>query len=309
MLRVERYHVRVTVAGDTSAEVKLDLTFDQLKVQFLEPYERGHPITVNGRTIDTSDLERMKIGKSDVSGSELIARAKRSRRNSGVIVLGGPSYAWEAANLATDVTDELVKGPPGFVLHDTGSIASHDHRTSAIPVSARTSDGRSVFLVHGRDVAIADSFRAFLRALDLHIIEWEEAVRLAGNPNPYIGDTIEAGLDEADCVVVLATPDDIVRLSPELGESEEDPELIEARQPRQNVIFEAGMAMAVAPTKTLIVAAPRTKILSDIAGRHLARLDNSSQARKRIVGRLKNIGLAVDDSGTDWLTAGEFGDN
>ncbi len=83
---------------------------------------------------------------------------------------------------------------------------------------------------------------------------------------------------------------------------------MEAKQPRQNVIYEAGMAMALAPTRTLIVATPGTKTLSDLAGRHVAYLSNSLQARKRVVGRLQTMGLRVDDSGQDWLAAGDFGD-
>lgn len=148
----------------------------------------------------------------------------------------------------------------------------------------------------------------FLRSLDLKIIEWEQAVALTGEPNPYIGDVIAAGLEAADGVVVLATPDDIVRLDPNLTDDDADPELTEAHQPRQNVIYEAGMAMALAPTRTLIVATPGTKILSDIAGRHLAYMSNASQARKRVIGRLQTMGLRVDDSGEDWLEAGDFGD-
>ena len=148
--------------------------------------------------------------------------------------------------------------------------------------------------------------KEFLRSLDLRIIEWERAVHLTGEPNPYIGDVITSGLESADGIVVLATPDDIVRLAPNLSDNAEDPALTEARQPRQIVIFEAGMAMALAPNRTLIVATPGTKILSDIAGRHLAYLDNSPQARRRILGRLQTVGLSVDDSGDGWLEAGDF---
>jgi hypothetical protein len=49
-----------------------------------------------------------------------------------------------------------------------------------------------------------------------------------------------------------------------------------------------------------------SRILSDIAGRHLAYLSNASQARKRVVGRLQTMGLRVDDSGQDWLMAGRL---
>lgn len=141
----------------------------------------------------------------------------------------------------------------------------------------------------------------------MKVIEWEQAVALTGAPNPYIGDVLAAGLEAADGVVVLATPDDIVRLDPSLAD-DEDPELTEARQPRQNVIYEAGMAIALAPTRTLVVATPGARILSDIAGRHLAYLSDDSQARKRVIGRMQTMGLRVDDSGEDWLTAGDFGD-
>ena len=153
-----------------------------------------------------------------------------------------------------------------------------------------------------------NAMKEFLRSLDLRIIEWEQAVSLTGEPNPYIGDVITIGLEEADGIVVLATPDDIVKLDPELTDDLHDPELDETRQPRQNVIYEAGMAMALAPTRTLIVATPGTKILSDIAGRHLAHLDNSPRARKRILSRLQTMGLSVDDSGDGWLDAGDFGE-
>ncbi len=146
----------------------------------------------------------------------------------------------------------------------------------------------------------------FLRSLDLRVIEWEQAVHLTGEANPYVGDILAAGLEAADAVVVLATPDDIVRLDPALTDGADDPEVKEAKQPRQNVIYEAGMAMALAANRTLILATKGTKILSDIQGRHVAHLDNSAQARKRIVGRLQVLGLAVDDSGQDWLEAGDF---
>jgi hypothetical protein len=83
-------------------------------------------------------------------------------------------------------------------------------------------DKRSVFLVHGRDRRAARAMRDFLRSLDLQVIEWEHAVERTGQPTPYVGDVVLTGMGMADAVVVLSTPDDLVRLRSDLL-SEEDP--------------------------------------------------------------------------------------
>lgn len=294
------------MAGERSDEVKLDLAEDQLEQQFLAPYREGRPITVNGRVIELENLDRIRISSSEHSARDFIPMLQADDRSSSVAVIGGPSYSWRAAARAKDVTDQFINGPPGRQKVAVPAGERGDPRLRRVSVPSGPGDGRTVFLVHGRNSVTRDSMAQFLRSLDLKVLEWEQAVALTGEPNPYIGDVINSGLEAADGVVVLATPDDIVRLDPTLGE-EGDPELIEARQPRQNVIYEAGMAMALAPTRTLIVATPGTKILSDIAGRHLAYLSNSPHSRKRVIGRLQAMGLRVDDSGEDWLTAGEFG--
>jgi len=302
------YHVRISVAGERSDETKLDLTEGQLEQQFLGPYREGRPITVNGRVVQIENLERIRISRSDQPSKDLIRVLQDEDRASPVALVGGPSYAWRAAGRAEDVTDALISGPPRQGAAATPPVDAGP-KLRRVTVPSGPGDRRSVFLVHGRNLRVSGGMVTFLRALDLRVIEWERAVSLTGEPNPYIGDVISAGLEEADAVVVLATPDDFVRLDPELASDPEDPELSEARQPRQNVVYEAGMAMALAPTRTLIVAVPGTKILSDIAGRHLAHLDDSAQARKRIVSRLQTMGLAVDDSGEAWLEAGDFGDS
>lgn len=304
---VALFHVRIAVAGERSDETKLDLTEEQLQQQFLAPYAEGRPITVNGRVIELANLERIQISTSQHSARDFIPLIRAEDRSSPVAIFGGPSDEWRAAARAQDVTDQLVIGPPGRPAAHP-STESVDPKLRRVTVPLGPGDGRSVFLVHGRNRSMTEAMTQFLRSVDLKVIEWEQAVALTGEPNPYIGDVLAAGLEAADGVVALATPDDIVRLDSSLAEDGDDPELAESRQPRQNVIFEAGMAMALAPTRTLLVATPDTKILSDIAGRHLAYVGNTSQARKRVIGRLQTMGLRVDDSGEDWLTAGNFGD-
>src|SRR5690606_31603713 len=112
--------------------------------------------------------------------------------------------------------------------------------------------------------------------------------------------------DNAAVVVVLMTPDEIAYLRREFAAHEQDPETQPAPQARPNVLFEAGMALGRHPDRTIIVEMGSVRPFSDIAGRHLVRLDGSPQSRKALAQRLQTSGAAVDMTGSDWLTAGDL---
>jgi hypothetical protein len=72
------YHVRVTQKSNRSYdETKLDLSEEQLRERFIDPYERGEPIVINGKTIPVDDLDRIRITSSEQDSRPLIAQAKR----------------------------------------------------------------------------------------------------------------------------------------------------------------------------------------------------------------------------------------
>jgi hypothetical protein len=115
--------------------------------------------------------------------------------------------------------------------------------------------------------------------------------------------TRDRGFARAQACVVLFTGDESVRLREGLaGPSEQTVEL----QPRPNVLFEAGMALAHHPERTLIATIGAIRGLSDLAGRHYIQLDDSEASRRAFVRRLELIGCAVSTDG-DWKTAGDFG--
>lgn len=62
------YHVRITQKSNSAHdETKLDLTEEQLRERFLQPYELGQPILINGKTIPSNDIERVReIQKGDI---------------------------------------------------------------------------------------------------------------------------------------------------------------------------------------------------------------------------------------------------
>jgi predicted nucleotide-binding protein len=168
-------------------------------------------------------------------------------------------------------------------------------------------DNRTVFVIHGRDERLRGGMFDFLRSLDLKPLEWTEAVKLTGKGSPYIGEILDTAFSRAQAVVVLFTPDDEARLRDALcGAHEPAYETHLTPQARPNVLFEAGMAMARDPDRTILVQIGDLRPFSDIAGRHAIRMDNSSPKRQDLAVRLQSAGCIVNLSGTDWQKAGDL---
>ena len=90
------------------------------------------------------------------------------------------------------------------------------------------------------------------------------------------------------------------------SDHEESVETQPTGQARPNVLFEAGMAMGRCEVRTILVQVGKLRPFSDVGGRHVVRLTNSSVQRQELAMRLKNAGCTVDLSGTDWHSTGSF---
>ena len=161
--------------------------------------------------------------------------------------------------------------------------------------------------MYGRNRAARDAMFAFLRALDLRPLDWAQAVDAAGKPSPFTGEILDAALPLAQSVVVLFTPDDDARLKSQFVH-QNDPayESKFTGQARPNVLFEAGMAMGKYSDRTVLVELGELRPFSDIAGRNTIRVDETPAWRRGLANRLKLAGCPVDDTGGEWLTAGDF---
>lgn len=168
-------------------------------------------------------------------------------------------------------------------------------------------DPKAVFVVHGRNLKARDELFVFLRAIGLHPLEWSEAKDKTDKTNPYIGEILETAFSKAQAVVVLMTPDDEARLRLPFRTKDEQLHEIElTAQPRQNVLFEAGMAMGRFEHRTILVQLGSVRPFSDIAGCFLIKLDNSVGARNDLIARLKKAKCDTDFSGDFWQKAGDF---
>jgi len=171
----------------------------------------------------------------------------------------------------------------------------------------QTIDRRRVFVIHGRNMRVRNAMFEFLRALRLEPLEWSDIVEATGNPAPHIAEILEKGFSIAQAAVVLLTPDDEARLRDEFRSITDAPEeAVLTPQPRPNVLFEAGMAMAKFPKATVLVQVGHVRPFSDISGIHLVHIDDSYKTRRHLAKRLEMAGCALDQSDTLWHTAGEF---
>ncbi len=168
-------------------------------------------------------------------------------------------------------------------------------------------DPTKVFVVHGRNEAARKAMFEFLRSIGLKPLEWSQAIALTEKAAPFVGEVLDAAFSYAQAIVVLLTGDDEAKLR-QMFQRSNDPEfeLTPTPQARPNVLFEAGMALGRNPERTILVEVGSLRPFSDIAGRHMVRMDNSSQRRQDVASRLQIAGCSVDLTGRDWHVAGDF---
>lgn len=168
-------------------------------------------------------------------------------------------------------------------------------------------DKKKVFVVHGRNEAANDALFQFLRAIGLNPIEWSQAISLTGKPAPYIGEVLDAAFSNAQAIVVLLTGDDVAKLRDEFVRP--DDQSFEKQltvQARPNVLFEAGMALGRHDDRTIIIELGELRPFTDISGRHLIKLNDSTARRQELAQRLKTAGCDINLTGTQWHKAGKF---
>ncbi len=291
------YHVRITPRkGASQTEVMLDLEYSEVQKRFVLPRQQGDPITINGRTFDLSEIKQIAIAKSLEKSATLIDRIERKRAANPYPSFGLDS--WGIIEEAEDITNQLISGPPG-----QGITSDAKDGGEARPPT----DTRRVFVVHGRNERAREAIFTFLRSIGLEPLEWSHAVLETKKTAPYVGEILDAAFKQAHAIVVLFTPDDEARLLGAFGTSgdpEHETEL--TGQARPNVLFEAGMAFGRSEERTILVELGNLRPFSDTAGRHVIRLDGSTQRRQDLANRLDSAGCPVNIKGTDWHTAGDF---
>lgn len=202
----------------------------------------------------------------------------------------------------------VTAAPRPVIVPETPTIRQKNKAKVKTTHHARISRrGTSVFVVHGRNEHARKGVFAFLRAIGLQPLEWNQAVKKTGQATPYVGTILDTAFREAAAVVVVLTPDDETRLQKKYRKSNDPPyEKRLTGQSRPNVLFEAGMAFGRNPENTVLVQLGELRPFSDVAGRHILHLSNDPTSRLEFATRLANAGCNVNTTGTDWLKEGDL---
>jgi predicted nucleotide-binding protein len=206
----------------------------------------------------------------------------------------------EIASLRNLDTGKPVAAPPSAA---TPAPRPARPRPKVVAASRPKGPRDKVFVVHGRNEQIRSAMFTFLQDVDLNPIEWGQALKATGKASPYIAEALEAAIRDVAAVVVLITPDDIVRLKKQfLSGHDGDEERKPQGQARPNVLFESGMAFGLHPEKTVFVTFGRVKGFTDIGGMHVVRMTNSATKRMQLVDKLQTAKADAKTEGrADWL--------
>lgn len=198
----------------------------------------------------------------------------------------------------------------GVFFGSGGEINNYDLGPAAATGPARTGTAPTeerVFVVSGRDSAARIAMFEFLLAIGLQPLEWEDLAATSGTGAPHVLQVVKHGFATAQAAVVLFTPDDCGQLHPDFHEPddlwfERQP----AGQPRQNVLFETGMAMALHENRTVVVQIGGIRPFTDLGGLDVIRLDGSVTKLKNIAERLRQAGCRVNSRGDLWMDVDRF---
>jgi predicted nucleotide-binding protein len=274
-------HVLLFVQGAARPVIVWDIDEQDLVARILRPYATRKRIVVVGAALEADAVTRVQIVSTDTASREFLPQTKAFAARG--------HDEWFRAEGGRDVTDAYL---------DTLTVTEN--------VDPEV-DPRNVFVVHGRNARLRDAMFTFLGALDLRPMEWADLVIAAGQPTPFIDEVLKQGFARAAAFVVLLTGDDVAMLREPLRKPDEEPhETTLTAQARPNVLFEAGLALAYAEKRTILVQVGKLRPFSDIAGRHTVTLTNEYAPRQDFALRLKAAGCAVRMSGTYWHRAGDF---
>ncbi len=168
----------------------------------------------------------------------------------------------------------------------------------------RAMPNNQVFVVHGRDEEPKDLVFAIMESVGLRPRDFNDIRREMGGA-AYIGDVLDRALRQATAILVLLTPDEEVRLRPDLvreGGSDDA-----GFQARPNVILEAGMALVKNRDQTVIVEWGNVRQMTDLSGLHTLRWnEDSPQTRYELLELLEAAGCQRNQPmGKRWMTVGK----
>lgn len=267
-------------------EIKTDIQdIEFLRTRFIDPYEMGKSILIDGKTYDIRDVNRISIYQSadDSKKLEKIKEIQQERDRQKTAALGvfvgffaDPLYA--AIKDLEDVTDNFI------------TVAKGTRVKKDVAIDVKNEDFKKVFIVHGRDDALIHEVQNFLYTLKLEGIVLNQHLNQG---KTIIQKLLDLALDpQVGFGIVLYTPDDFGQISKELEQTSE----MVARA-RQNVIFEHGLLVGKLGMSRVIALKKSDKFLempNDLSGVIYQQYDLNGSWKYRVAKEMKAQGYDID---------------
>lgn len=258
------YHVVIKTYSDTTnVEKQLNLSEEQLRNQFVEPYENNFSIFINGKVININDIQTILFFSSFLQKKEL--KFPGTQKGSSVL---------HDLDL-TNVTSLFIKWAPGYQKKNTYE-----------KILKPGNKNNQIFVVHGHDEEMKQSVARIIEKLGLKPIILHE--------QPHQGRTIiEKFTEYADGVsfaVVLLSPDD-------KGYKKDRSSEAAKFRARQNVILELGFFLGKLGRNNVVALFKNEsnfELPSDYDGVLYTPFDNSGRWQFDLVRELKSAGYDVD---------------
>lgn len=269
------YHIIIKPKSDRLyGEYKTDLTIEQLISRYIEPYQQGNPITINGKTIQPDDIERITIKESLKTIESYISQIKIENESSSIAIIGGPSYTYQAISRAKDVTDDFIEGAVGYKKVPT---SNHHNKNQLL-----TEQKNQVFIVHGRDESAKNQAARFVEKLGFEAIILHEKASSGRTIIEKIENYSNVGF-----AIVLYTGDDVGNIK-----TESDNLKIRARQ---NVIFEHGYLIGKLGRQNVSALVDgNLELPNDISGVVYINLDAGAAWQLQLAKEMKQSGYDID---------------
>lgn len=250
-----------------------DLEKSFLIEKIMKPYLIGDNFIVDGYTLNKSNVNRLKILKTNENINSLVSKAQHSL-STGILMVISKNDILSDYRYAIDVTqsiyDELQK-----------SFDSIDKEKEKL---ANTSNSNYIFVVHGHNMNRVNEMESFIRSIDYEpIVLFKEA-----DHGQTIIEKIETFANKACYAIILYTKCDY-------GYSVGD-EKNKKYRARQSVVFEHGYLMKKLGRDRIcvIVDGDDIEIPGDISGIIYLNMDNAGYLKFKLAQNMNSVGLKID---------------
>jgi predicted nucleotide-binding protein len=265
-----KYHIEF-LTNSNHTEFKLDLSEEELQTLYIEPYLYGEKVVLNGRTVDTTKIQTIKIFKTLNSIEEILIRVRKNIDTDPdpMSILRSPVQ--EALEHTETVTDNFIKSSAGSKKRHQKSLNHYAKLTN-----------NQVFIVHGHDNEAKTEVARFIEKLGLEAIILHEQTSGSATVIEKIEKHTNVGFG-----IVLYTSCDI-------GNVKSKPEELNNRA-RQNVVFEHGYLMGkIGRRRVAALVKGDLETPSDISGMVYVGMDPTKGWQLTLAKEMKALGLDVD---------------